>query len=97
MKYSSASNIDDYTYCQSEKNNAQMIRKAEEDNGIFNCLNRHDEFPFLKKNRSTSTQGAEWLTKVNEPCQYGKEYRRCLGHNPDQCVSAIGKCIFYYH
>ena len=90
----------DFTYCG--PNNGQQIKKAEENNTIFNCLNRHDELPFGKKNQTTSTKGAEWLTKVNEPCPdayglKGKEYRRCLGHNPDQCVRVDCKCILYYH
>ena len=83
-----------YTYCASKTNSVrvdlqvQQIKTTLQNNSRFDCHNRQDETPFLKKNHQTKKldKTEMWLRNVNMSCPKGRYYRRCLGHQPEECI-----------
>ena len=66
-----------------------------EDRRLFHCLNRADEDPFAEAGRQNEIENDKkmsWTELVQEPCEKGKAYRRCLGDRPDACVDPTCKC-----
>ena len=59
-----------YTHCPPENRNtsiSQCIHTAEKDNGMFTCIDRRDENPFLRKNITRSFDLSAILSKCTVP------------------------------
>ena len=57
---------------------------------IYQCLNRLDENPFKRYNKTGISSQEKWWINVNTPCEGGKDWRRCLGESSDKCILATG-------
>ena len=69
---------------------AQLVKKSQTDDGTYHCLNRADEHFIFEKRQNGTNNATDWLQLVTTPCVSDTD-RRCLGRNPDQCVSLRGK------
>ena len=86
----------------------QWIKSGSKNDGIFDCLNRRDEeeTTFKKANSDNETSlnaTQDWLKEVHKLCpnktsggpyyNNGKNWRRCLGNQPDICVYSKSKFL----
>ena len=97
--WENATTLPGNVYCPGS---GQQIKSGSKNDGIFDCLNRHDEgnTTFKKTNSENETQ--DWLQEVDKPCpnetsggseyRNGSNWRRCLGNQRDRCV--FSKCKF---
>ena len=95
----SLSDVLGYGYVQCP-GSGQQIKIGSKNDGIFDCLNRRDEEGTTFKNTSSDNPTQDWLKEVHKPCpnitdqsqdwideyRNGKNWRRCLGNQPDRCV-----------
>ena len=85
-----------YSYCSlpgrpnSTNLQHQQIKTSDKENMFYHCLNRLDENPFKRYNKSSISPQDKWWNNVNTPCEGGKGWRRCLGEYSDACVLATG-------
>ena len=69
---------------------SQLVKTFLVDDGTYHCLNRADEHFIFEKRQNGTNNATDWLQLVTTPCVSDTD-RRCLGRNPDQCVSLRGK------
>ena len=83
----------------------QQIKIGSKNDGTFDCLNRQDEEETTFKNTTSDNATQDWLSEVHKPCpnitggswtddfKNGKNWRRCLGNQPDRCVHSVSKFL----